>query len=62
MERIQDDYRRESAKPQERKEFTELIASIDYAESEISRLSDEISNLEDDRILQRMNQKNCKPS
>lgn len=52
MERIQDDYRRESAKPQERKEFTELIASIDYAESEISRLSDEISNLEDDRILQ----------
>ncbi|UEA87980.1 AAA family ATPase [Alistipes senegalensis] len=52
LERIQDDYRRESAKPQERKEFTELIASIDYAESEISRLSDEISNLEDDRILQ----------
>lgn len=57
LERIQDDYRRESARPQDKKEFTELIAAITYAEGEISRLTDEIANLEDDRVLQQHDSK-----
>lgn len=57
LERIQDDYRRESARPQDKKEFTELIATITYAEGEISRLTDEIANLEDDRVLQQHDSK-----
>ena len=53
--RIQDDYRKASAKPQEKREFNELIADIDFKESEIDRLTDEISNLEEDRVFKRHN-------
>ena len=53
--RIQDDYRKASAKPQEKREFNELIADIDFKESEIDRLTDEISNLEADRVFKRHN-------
>lgn len=51
IERIQDDYRREAAKPQERKELGELISSIKFNESELSRLSEEIAGLENSRVL-----------
>lgn len=53
--RIQDDYRKASAKPQEKREFNALIADIDFKESEIDRLSEEIINLEDDRVIKRHN-------
>ena len=53
--RIQDDYRKASAKPQEKREFNALIADIDFKESEIDRLSEEIVNLEDDRVIKRHN-------
>ncbi len=51
--RIQDDYRKASAKPQEKREFNALIADIDFKENEIDRLTDEINNLEDDRVIKR---------
>lgn len=51
--RIQDDYRKASAKPQEKREFNALIADIDFKENEIDRLTDEINNLEDDRVIRR---------
>lgn len=53
--RIQDDYRKASAKPQEKREFNALIADIDFKESEIDRLSEEITDLEDDRVIKRHN-------
>ena len=55
MIRIQDDYRKASAKPQEKREFNALIADIDFKESEIDRLTEEIVNLEDDRVIKRHN-------
>lgn len=51
--RIQDDYRKASAKPQEKREFSELIANIDFEESEINRLTDQISKLEEERVYKR---------
>lgn len=53
--RIQDDYRKASAKPQEKREFNGLIADIDFKESEINRLTEEIDNLENDRVFNRHN-------
>ncbi len=53
--RIQDDYRKASAKPQEKREFNALIADIDFKEGEIDRLTEEITNLEDDRVIKRHN-------
>ena len=53
--RIQDDYRKSSAKPQEKREFNGLIADIDFKEGEIDRLTEEISNLEEDRAFKRHN-------
>lgn len=53
--RIQDDYRKASAKPQEKREFNGLIADIDFKEGEIGRLTEEIANLEDDRVIKRHN-------
>lgn len=55
MIRIQDDYRKSSAKPQEKREFNELIAHIDFKEGEIDRLTEEISDLEEDRVFKRHN-------
>ena len=53
LERIQDDYRRASAKPQEKREFNGLIIEIDSKEEIIDTLTDEIANLEDDRVIKR---------
>ena len=38
-----------------KREFNALIADIDFKESEIDRLSEEITNLEDDRVIKRHN-------
>lgn len=51
--RIQDDYRKASAKPQEKLEFDGLISAIKIKEENIESLTDEISNLEDDRVIKR---------
>ena len=53
LERIKDDYRRASAKPQEKREFNGLIIEIDTKEEIIDTLTDEIANLEDDRVIKR---------
>ena len=51
--RIQDDYRKASAKPQEKFEFDGLISAIKIKEESIQNLLDEIDNLEDDRVIKR---------
>ena len=51
--RIQDDYRRSAAKPQEKREFNGLIIEIDSKEETIETLTEEIVNLEDDRVIKR---------
>ena len=51
--RIQDDYRKASAKPQEKREFNGLIVEIDSKEETIKTLTEEIANLEDDRVIKR---------
>ena len=51
--RIQDDYRKTSAKPQEKREFNGLIVEIDSKEDIIETLTEEIANLEDDRVIKR---------
>ena len=49
--RIQDDYRKASAKPHEKLEFDGLISAIKIKEENIETLNDEITNLEDDRAI-----------
>lgn len=51
--RIQDDYRKSSAKPHEKFEFDNLISAIKIKEENIETLYDEITNLEDDRVIKR---------
>ena len=51
--RIQDDYRKASAKPQEKLEFDGLISAIKIKKENIENLNDEIDNLEDDRVIKR---------
>ena len=51
--RIQDDYRKASAKPHEKLEFDSLISAIKIKEENIETLNDEITNLEDDRVIKR---------
>lgn len=51
--RIQDDYRKASAKPQEKLEFDGLISAIKIKEESIQNLINEIDNLEDDRVIKR---------
>lgn len=51
--RIQDDYRKASAKPEEKREFNGLIVEIDSKEESIESLTEEITNLEDDRVIKR---------
>ena len=53
--RIQDDYRKASAKLEEQREFNGLIADIDFKECKIERLTEEIANLEEDRVIKRHN-------
>lgn len=51
--RIQDDYRKASAKPQEKREFNGLLNDIKYKEECIVRLYKEIEESEDDRVIKR---------
>ena len=51
--RIQDDYRKTSAKPQEKREFNGLIVEIDSKEETIISLTEDITNLEEDRVIKR---------
>lgn len=53
--RIQDDYRKASAKPQEKKEFSDLINEIKYKEESIESLTEEIANLDEERVIKRHN-------
>ena len=53
--RIQDEYRKASAKPQDKHDFSRLIADIEFKEDEINTLTDEIAILEEDRAIKRHN-------
>ena len=53
MIRIKDDYRKTSANSNEKREINELIIEIDTKEEFIETLSEEIRNLEDDRVIKR---------
>lgn len=50
LERIQDDYRRESAKPKEKEEFINLIAKIDGIAVKLEDLEEQEKNLEADKV------------
>lgn len=51
LEKIQDDYRKESAQPEDRKEFNELLASITTDESNITLMDSKIEELQNDLTL-----------
>lgn len=51
LEKIQDDYRKESAQPEDRKEFNELLASINTDESNITLMDSKIEELQNDLTL-----------
>ena len=53
LEKIQDDYRKESAQPEDRKEFNELLASINTDESNITVMDSQIEELQNDLTLLR---------
>lgn len=49
LEEKQDDYRKRSAKPEEKKELNQLHADIENTKEEMNRLSNEIDDLKDDK-------------
>lgn len=53
LEKIQDDYRKESAQPEDRKEFNELLASINTDESNITLMDSQIEELQNDLALRK---------
>ena len=53
MERIQDDYRKDSAKPEDKVAFNELLASIKNDEEEIDRINDSIAQNDEDIMIAR---------
>lgn len=55
LSKIQDEYRKSSAKPQDRHELVSLINDIELKENEIDKLNDEISELEEEKIFNKHN-------
>ncbi len=53
LERLQDDYRRESANPKEKEEFNNLIAAIKNCEIKIDELEQQKDNLQQERTEKR---------
>ncbi len=53
LERIQDDYRKDSAKPEDKVAFNDLLASIKNAEDEIDSIDESISQNEEDIMIAR---------
>ena len=51
LEKLQDDYRRESAQPKDKKEFNELLASIATDEDSIADIDSKITELHEDLTL-----------
>lgn len=51
LEKLQDDYRRESAQPKDKKEFNELLASIRTDEESIVDIDSKISEFQEDLTL-----------
>ena len=49
LESIQDEYRKKSAKPQEKTELSQIIADIDKAQIEIDEIEKEIQKLNDEK-------------
>ena len=53
LERIQDDYRKDSAKPEDKVAFNELLASIQNDDDEIDRIDERISKNDEDIMIAR---------
>lgn len=54
LEKIQDDYRKESAKPEEKREFNNLNSNIESDENEIVDIDKEISELQENMSLKKL--------
>ncbi len=50
LESIQDDYRKKSAKPEEKTELNSIIADIDNTDIEIEAVENEVQQLDDEKI------------
>ncbi|MGE0929528.1 DNA sulfur modification protein DndD [Peijinzhouia sedimentorum] len=50
LESIQDDYRKKSAKPQEKSELNQIITNIDNAQIEIESIESEINKINDEKL------------
>ncbi len=50
LERLQDDYRKESAKPQDKQNFIDITAKIEKAEESIEEIGDRIKDYEDNQV------------
>lgn len=50
LESIQDEYRKKSAKPQERSEFSQIIANIDKTQIEIEEIEKSIQKINDEKL------------
>lgn len=50
LERIQDDYRRDSAKPKDKEEFITIIAEIDKIQVQLDAISEEESQLDQEKV------------
>lgn len=57
LERIKDEYRKESAKPEDKKEFNDLLNNIDYGENKIQELNEDIKQLDEDVLQQKHDSK-----
>lgn len=50
LEKIQDEYRKESAKPEDRNKFIEVSANIEKAETRLIDIDDEIAELQENKV------------
>lgn len=50
LEKIQDEYRKESAKPEDKSRFIEVSANIEKAEATITGIDSEIAKLQDEKV------------
>ncbi|MCR5550089.1 MAG: DNA sulfur modification protein DndD [Bacteroidales bacterium] len=50
LEKIQDEYRKESAKPEDKSRFIEVSANIEKAEAKITDIDSEIAKLQDEKV------------
>lgn len=50
LEKLQDEYRKESAQPQDKAKFIELSANIEKAETQLTYIDQQIANYQDEKV------------